>query len=414
MTERATGRILRSLSGFYDVQTDKGLVTCRARGILRKGSNSPLTGDLVEITAERGKGMVEKILPRKNSFIRPAVANMDALVIFAANVNPVTEPFLIDRVAAIAGDQGVQVILCVNKCDLDPAMDLVDIYEKAGFAVEYNATGNAYTKEEFYEKTMDADGVIIGVEQVDKAYIDAHPRLKAVVKFGVGTDNIDIPYCQEKGIFVGRTAGSNAQSVAETAISFLFADSKNLFESIADTRAGQWTKRTGYELAGKTIGIVGFGAIGRKVAQMAQGLGMRILAYEPYAAVQTETVAVVDKETLLRDSDFVSLHLPLTRETKDFITLAEMEKMKSGAVLINTARGGIVNEQDLYTALSQGMIRAAYFDVLTSEPPQENEPLMTLPNFYLTPHIASRSMEAEKNTADMATQVMLDALQARK
>ena len=135
MTEKRTGRILRSLSGFYDVQTDSGLVTCRARGILRKGGNSPLTGDLVEISVEQGKGMVEKILPRKNSFIRPAVANMDALVIFAANVNPVTEPFLIDRVAAIAGDQGVQVILCVNKCDLDPAVDLVGIYEKAGFTV---------------------------------------------------------------------------------------------------------------------------------------------------------------------------------------------------------------------------------------------------------------------------------------
>ena len=135
MTEKRTGRILRSLSGFYDVQTDSGLVTCRARGILRKGGNSPLTGDLVEISVEQGKGMVEKILPRTNSFIRPAVANMDALVIFAANVNPVTEPFLIDRVAAIAGDQGVQVILCVNKCDLDPAVDLVGIYEKAGFTV---------------------------------------------------------------------------------------------------------------------------------------------------------------------------------------------------------------------------------------------------------------------------------------
>ena len=135
MTERRQGRIVRSLSGFYDVQTAEGLVTCRARGILRRQGSSPLTGDLVEITAEHGKGMVEKILPRKNSFIRPAVANIDALVVFAANVNPVTEPYLIDRVAAIAGDQEVPVILCVNKCDLDPAPDLVDIYEKAGFTV---------------------------------------------------------------------------------------------------------------------------------------------------------------------------------------------------------------------------------------------------------------------------------------
>ena len=135
MANVRTGRIVRSISGFYDVQTPEKLISCRARGILRKTGESPLTGDLVEITVEKGKGMVEKILPRRNSFVRPAVANMDALVVFAANVNPVTEPFLIDRVAAIAGDQGVSVILCVNKCDLDPALDLVKIYRNAGFQV---------------------------------------------------------------------------------------------------------------------------------------------------------------------------------------------------------------------------------------------------------------------------------------
>ena len=135
MNERVTGRIIRSISGFYDVQTDRGVISCRARGILRKAGASPLTGDMVEITVERGKGMVERILPRKNSFVRPAVANVDALVVFAANVNPVTEPFLIDRVAAIAGDQEVPVYLCVNKCDLDPAVDLVRIYTRAGFPV---------------------------------------------------------------------------------------------------------------------------------------------------------------------------------------------------------------------------------------------------------------------------------------
>ena len=135
MAEKITGRIVRSISGFYDVQVSDRVISCRARGILRKEGNSPLTGDMVEITVERGKGMVEKILPRKNSFVRPAVANVDALVVFAANVNPVTEPFLIDRVAAIAGDQGVAVYICVNKSDLDPAVDLVRIYENAGFPV---------------------------------------------------------------------------------------------------------------------------------------------------------------------------------------------------------------------------------------------------------------------------------------
>ena len=135
MNEKRTGRIIRSLSGFYEVRTEEGTVTCRARGSLRRNHQTPLTGDMVQISIERGKGMVEKILPRRNSFVRPAVANIDALVVFAANVNPVTEPFLIDRVAAIAGDQSVPVYICVNKCDLDPALDLVRIYTKAGFPV---------------------------------------------------------------------------------------------------------------------------------------------------------------------------------------------------------------------------------------------------------------------------------------
>ena len=135
MMKVQTGRILRSISGFYDVQTENGPVTCRARGIFRKNGQSPLTGDLVEVSVEKGKGMIEKILPRRNSFVRPAVSNIDALVVFAANVNPVTEPFLIDRVAAIAGDQEVPVYLVVNKCDLDPALDLTRIYRNAGFSV---------------------------------------------------------------------------------------------------------------------------------------------------------------------------------------------------------------------------------------------------------------------------------------
>ena len=135
MMERQTGRIVRSLSGFYDVQIPGKVISCRGRGSLRKEGVTPLTGDMVEITLEHGKGMVERILPRKNRFVRPAVANVDALVVFAANVNPVTEPFLIDRVAAIAGDQNVPVILCINKCDLDPAVDLAKIYRNAGFSL---------------------------------------------------------------------------------------------------------------------------------------------------------------------------------------------------------------------------------------------------------------------------------------
>ncbi len=135
MADKQTGRIVRSLSGFYDVRLPDGIITCRGRGVLRRQHITPLTGDMAEVTVEHGKGMVEAVLPRKNSFIRPAVANVDALIIFAANVNPVTEPFLIDRVAAIAGNQNVESVLCVNKCDLDPARSLRETYERAGFQV---------------------------------------------------------------------------------------------------------------------------------------------------------------------------------------------------------------------------------------------------------------------------------------
>ncbi len=146
-----TGRIIRSLSGFYEVQTEKGTVTCRARGNFRKQRWVPLTGDLVEISATGKKGMLEQILPRKNRFVRPAVANLDALVVFAANVNPVTEPFLIDRVAAIAGNQEVPVIICINKTDLDPATDLAETYRKAGFPVICTSAENGTGVEDLRE-----------------------------------------------------------------------------------------------------------------------------------------------------------------------------------------------------------------------------------------------------------------------
>ena len=133
--EEAEGRIVRSISGFYDVVLPEETVTCQARGILRKDGMTPLTGDMVRITRQKGKGMIQEVLPRKNSFVRPAVANVDALLIFAANVNPVTEPFLIDRVTAIAGNRGVESILCVNKTDLDEAEELCRIYTHAGFRV---------------------------------------------------------------------------------------------------------------------------------------------------------------------------------------------------------------------------------------------------------------------------------------
>ena len=147
---------------------------------------------------------------------------------------------------------------------------------------------------------------------------------------------------------------------------------------------------------------------------MAYGLGMQVIAYDPFftdtEAAKKYGVEFVTFEDILKNADFISLHTPLTEQTKDMIALPQLKKMKHTTVLINTARGGIVNENDLYIALSENKIKAAYFDVFTSEPPKGDEPLLTLPNFYLTPHIASRSKEAEKKTADMATKIIIEQL----
>ena len=214
MTEYETGRIIRSLSGFYEVQTPSGPVTCRARGILRKERITPLTGDLCEISREKGKGMVERILPRKNSFIRPAVANLDALVVFAASVNPVTEPFLIDRVAAIAGNQEVPVILCINKCDLDPALDLERVYRAAGFRVIVTSAETGQ-----------------GVEELRRA---VRGRLTAFTgNSGVGKSSILNRLCPELALETGEVSEKLGRGRHTTRHVELYAIGEDTF--IADT-----------------------------------------------------------------------------------------------------------------------------------------------------------------------------------
>ncbi len=171
MANIQTGRIVKALSGFYDVQTGEGIVTCRARGHLRRGRQTPLVGDMVQITVEKGKGMVEAILPRTNAFVRPAVANLDLLVVFAANINPVTEPFLVDRVAAIAGNQEVPVCICVNKCDMDPGEDLVAIYRRAGYRVIQTSAETGLGVEELRELLQGKFAAFTGNSGVGKSSI---------------------------------------------------------------------------------------------------------------------------------------------------------------------------------------------------------------------------------------------------
>lgn len=293
-------------------------------------------------------------------------------------------------------------------------LDKVRYMESKGLEVHYNNTGKAYTKEEFYNLASDADAIIVGVDIIDKELIDKCPNLKVVCKFGVGTDNIDVDYAKEKGIFVGRTVGSNSKAVAEHVIALMFADAKNLYNTAKEVKDHKWNKPTGQEISGKTLGIIGFGMIGKHIANFANGLGMKVYAYDAFEITdETAKEFNVEKksfEEIICESDYVSLHVPLLESTKNMLSIEEFKKMKSNACLINAARGGIVDEEALYEALINKEIRSAYFDVYSTEPPTEDDKLLALDNFVLTPHTAARTIESEKRTCEMSTEIILQNL----
>ena len=290
----------------------------------------------------------------------------------------------------------------------------IEFMKKSGFEVHYNDTGKAYTAEKFKELTHDADGIIVGVDKMDQEMLENCPNLKVICKFGVGLDNIDLEYCKNKGICVEKTVGSNAKSVAEHVIALLFAEAKNICTNSNDVKENMWNKPTGLEVSGKTIGIIGFGMIGKYLAQFANGLGMKVMAYDVFEikeeiALQCN-VQVASFDTIISECDYISLHIPLLENTRHMISTMEFKKMKNSACLLNTARGGIVDEYALYEALVSKEIRAACFDVFEEEPPQKDNKLLKLNNFILTAHTASRTVEAEERTCAMSCNAVVNVL----
>ena len=283
--------------------------------------------------------------------------------------------------------------------------------ESKGLEVDYNDTGKAYSAEQFLQKAKDADAIIVGVDDMSEPVMKQLPKLKVVCKFGVGVDNIDCDYAKEHGIYVGRTVGSNSLSVAEHVAALMFADAKNLYPTIRDVKAGSWVKRTGIELSGKTLGIIGFGAIGKRLSRIASGIGMSVLAYDTFPIKEEDArdygAKIAGFEEIIEDSDYVSVHVPLLDSTRNMISTEQFKSMKSSACVLNAARGGVVDEDALYHALTDGEIRSAAFDVFTTEPPAKDNPLLGLDNFLLTSHTASRTHEAEKRTDVILTQLGL-------
>ena len=267
----------------------------------------------------------------------------------------------------------------------------------------------------------EADALIVRIAKCDGHAIENSPNLKVIGRTGVGYDSVDVETATAHGIPVVITPGANNRSVAEHAVAMMFALSKNLVEAQTEMCRGNWKIRDAkkaFELEGKTVGILGLGAIGRETAKICQGCGMKIAAYDPFMSKeQIEGFGAEyyeSYEELLKISDVVTIHVPLTEETRNMIAKEQLETMKKTALIINCSRGGIVNEADLVEALKNGTIAGAGTDVYCNEPPQMDDPLLNCPNLIVSPHSAAQTREAVIKMARMCVKGCLAVAEGKK
>ncbi len=256
------------------------------------------------------------------------------------------------------------------------------------------------------------DGLVIrSATKVTNEILEAADNLKVIGRAGIGLDNVDIPAASRRGIVVMNTPEGNTITTAEHAIAMIFALSRNIPQATASLKEGKWEKKKlkGQELFNKTLGLVGVGHIGRIVANRAKGVKMKVIVYDPYIkpdAVENLDLEPVSFDELLSRADYITVHTPKTDETTNLINKEVIKKMKKGAMVINCARGGIVNENDVCEALKSGHLGGAAFDVFSTEPPGQIE-LMGQPNFICTPHLGASTREAQDNVAqDVAEQIV--------
>ena len=274
-------------------------------------------------------------------------------------------------------------------------------------------------KEAFEKEISDADGLLLSTAfKVTKETLDHAPNLKVISRTGVGVDNVDVAEASAKGIMVLNTPSSNALSVAEHAVMFMCALSKQLTYYMDELKAGNFKVRRenkSADLNGKTLGLIGCGRIGRMVAQKCEAaFNMKVIGYDPFISEDIDNIHILpDMDQVLEQADFVSLHLPLTDETLNLIDKDKLALMKPTAYIINTSRGGIINEQDLADALNSGVIAGAAVDVFSSEPPDDN-PLLTAKNILLTPHSAALTKECTQRVLQDAVTGISDFCSGEK
>lgn len=289
--------------------------------------------------------------------------------------------------------------------------------EKAVREVVYNPFNRPLTSAELIPLVKDIDGYIAGLDRIDERVIEAAPRLKVIARYGVGVDRVSIAAATRRGIVVTNTPGANSAAVAEMAIVLMLALGREICRADRATRCGEWPRISGVGLREKTVGLVGFGAVGREVASRLKGFGCRILLFDPVVDAKMALsfgAHSVPLDQLLASSDFVSLHASLHPETAGMVNAGFLSKMKRGSFLVNTARGELVDEPALQAALDQGLIRGAALDCFQKEPPGADHPLFRLPQVLLTPHIASHTDEAANAMGWMSLQACLDVLSGRR
>jgi len=287
--------------------------------------------------------------------------------------------------------------------------------------VETSTSGRALKEDELTKILPNYDAIIVGDDDVTRKAIESSSRLKVIAKHGAGVDNIDLKAATERGVIVTYIPGLNAESVAEFTFSLILALARRLVDAHVSTKSGKWESRTfiGTELYGKKIGIIGIGAIGNNVARIAKGFGMDILCWTFHPEKHREEakkydVKFVDLDTLLRESDVVTIHCMLTPDTEGLIGERELALMKPSAVLINTARGQIVDYKAAYQALKDKKIAGAAFDVYYKEPPGADYPLFQLDNVVFAPHIASYTKDAIINVDLVQARDVVKALRGEK
>jgi D-3-phosphoglycerate dehydrogenase len=265
----------------------------------------------------------------------------------------------------------------------------------------------------------EVDGYICGDDAITRRVLEkARPKLKVLSKYGIGVDKIDVKSCTEFGIPLLFTPGVNHTTVAEHALLLLLALEKNLLFHTDSTRGGGWKRKTGHELFEKTLGIIGLGRVGKEVAIRARAFGMNVISmsrsWDETFAAQHGLKKAASLDGIFAAGDYLSLHTNLTPETRDLVCAANIAKMKPGVVIVNCARGEVVNTADLVAALKSGCVAGYGADVLDQEPPPADYPLLNLPNVVITPHVGSRTYESVVRQATCAVKNLILAMNGEK